>query len=109
MTAKSAVKAPMKQAAAKKSQAFVDKSKPSDIRQSNIAAAKGKKRREKFCAILMKLREIGSIKGVIWLIWGQICYLKNIQEPNKAQCIYNFTSEKHLGVNENNRELNFFH
>lgn len=42
MTAKSAVKAPKMQPMPKQGQAFKDKSKPSDIRQSNIAAAKGK-------------------------------------------------------------------
>lgn len=44
MTAKSASKAPTKatpQAGPKQGQAFKDKSKPSDIRHSNIAAAKG--------------------------------------------------------------------
>lgn len=44
MTAKSATKAPMKpapKAGAKQGQQFKDKSKPADIRHSNIAAAKG--------------------------------------------------------------------
>jgi hypothetical protein len=44
MTAKSAAKAPMKAAAKAtpmQGQQFKDKSKPADIRHSNIAAAKG--------------------------------------------------------------------
>lgn len=40
MTAKSAVKMPAK-GPTRQGQAFKDKSKPADIRQSNISAAKG--------------------------------------------------------------------
>jgi hypothetical protein len=50
MTAKSAPSAP--KMALKQSQAFKDKSKPADIRQSNINAAKGEAKSDdgSFCA-----------------------------------------------------------